>query len=149
VLRLHLSWNGAEGQVEVVETAVTAATGTAPFWEQEVSFVASLTEAWARREERSFSTPVQARPVPTVALDDFCARRAIEPDVIKIDVEGAESEVLRGAREILARRHAALFLELHLDLAGNEPLLNAAGWEHEQLSERSTTRHYACAPRRA
>ena len=150
-LRLHLEWNGGGERVEVVEAAVAASTGAARFWEQEVSFVASLSEASARREEGSFATPVQQRRVPVVTLDDFCATRTIEPDVVKIDVEGAESSVLRGAREILGRRHAVLFLEVHLGAGDDdEPLalLDAAGWEHEQMSEQTATRHYACRPRR-
>jgi hypothetical protein len=39
----------------------------------------------------------------------------LAPDVIKIDVEAAELDALRGARRIIARRGAslALFVELH------------------------------------
>jgi FkbM family methyltransferase len=53
--------------------------------------------------------------VSTTSLDEFCARQGIEPDLIKIDVEGAELDVLRGARRTIARRGPALalFVELH------------------------------------
>jgi hypothetical protein len=39
---------------------------------------------------------------------------------------------------------------VHDDMGDDDPLalLDAAGWEHEQLSEQTATRHYACAPRR-
>jgi len=42
--------------------------------------------------------------IPTLTLDDFAARRALERvDFVKMDVEGAELEVIEGARETLRR----------------------------------------------
>ncbi len=35
------------------------------------------------------------------------------PDTIKIDVEGAEFEVLQGARDLLTQYHPTLFLDTH------------------------------------
>ena len=49
------------------------------------------------------------------SLDAEARARGVWPDVVKIDVEGFEAEVLRGAGEVLARR-PILFLELHMDV---------------------------------
>jgi FkbM family methyltransferase len=51
--------------------------------------------------------------VEALALDDFFAERGDLPDVVKIDVQGAEFDVLKGARRILRERHPVLFLEVH------------------------------------
>lgn len=63
----------------------------------------------------SSGAPSAGTRVETVSLDDFCAREGITPTVIKIDVEGAELEVLRGARRTLRRVGAGLevFVEMH------------------------------------
>jgi FkbM family methyltransferase len=54
----------------------------------------------------------EQRIVDGVALDDIWSERALEgPGLIKIDVEGAELDVLRGAREAL-RRCEYLILEV-------------------------------------
>jgi len=57
----------------------------------------------------------ETRSVPSLSLDDFCGASGISPDVIKIDIEGAELAALRGARRTIAGRGAALalFVELH------------------------------------
>ena len=153
-LRVHVEWNAVADRVEVVEAAASGSSGGETFWEQETSFVASLLEPAARQEETRFETPVARRAVAALTLDDFCRTRRIEPDVLKVDVEGAESEVLRGARDLLARRKATLFLELHdglLASAGGSPdaplrELEAAGWRCEEVHVEAATRHYACVP---
>ena len=51
--------------------------------------------------------------VDSVVLDDFLMSRGIVPDVIKIDVEGAEMNVLQGMMQILQLHRPKLFLEIH------------------------------------
>ena len=46
-------------------------------------------------------------------LDSFLARENITPDVIKIDVEGAELDVLRGATETLRKMRPKVLVEIH------------------------------------
>ncbi len=50
--------------------------------------------------------------VDCTTLDLFCETHPL-PDVIKIDVEGAEAFVLRGARQVLRRKLPALLIEVH------------------------------------
>jgi FkbM family methyltransferase len=50
----------------------------------------------------------------SVKLDSFFQDRE-DPDVVKIDVEGAEGHVLEGAEELLSRSKPILFIEFHFD----------------------------------
>jgi FkbM family methyltransferase len=52
--------------------------------------------------------------VPCIALDEFVHTEA-PPDFIKCDVEGAECEVLMGAREMLAAHRPPVACEVHSD----------------------------------
>ncbi|MFI5335197.1 MAG: FkbM family methyltransferase [Opitutales bacterium] len=54
----------------------------------------------------------ERHPTVTVSLDWLCQFRPV-PQVVKIDVEGAELQVLRGAAELLKRHKPALHLEVH------------------------------------
>lgn len=51
-------------------------------------------------------------PSPSVSLDEFAALHP-PPDVIKIDVEGAEARVLAGAARLLAERRPIVICEVH------------------------------------
>ena len=55
------------------------------------------------------------RRVQAVSIDHVCRERGVVPNVIKIDVEGAELSVLRGARETIAAAgdRVTLFVEMH------------------------------------
>jgi FkbM family methyltransferase len=56
--------------------------------------------------------------VATTTLDLVEAATPHPPSLIKIDVEGAEFHVLRGARRALAKYHPKLVIEFHVDSAG-------------------------------
>ena len=51
--------------------------------------------------------------VQTLRLDAFCETEGLAPDVIKIDVEGAEGMALRGAKAILERVRPVLVISMH------------------------------------
>ncbi len=52
--------------------------------------------------------------VPLYALDDVMEPEDVEAlDLIKIDVEGMQMEVLMGAEAIIAKRHPAIWVEVH------------------------------------
>lgn len=89
---------GASGlPIEVVEAAVWEEDGT-------VDFVSG--------ENASEGHVLPGFGVRAIALDSF-ARDNEPPTVLKIDVEGAELHVLRGAQEVLATSVRALTCELH------------------------------------
>jgi len=47
------------------------------------------------------------------SLDSFCKTNFLKPDVIKIDVEGSEINVLKGARALLVQSKPYIFLSVH------------------------------------
>lgn len=58
--------------------------------------------------------PRETVRVPVESLDHLRSAAAIpEPNLVKIDVEGAEAMVLRGARELLRMSRPRLFIEIH------------------------------------
>lgn len=51
--------------------------------------------------------------VAQTAIDTYCERHGLAPEVIKIDVEGAELDVLEGARGVMLRDRPTVFLSVH------------------------------------
>ena len=54
-------------------------------------------------------------PVLVITCDQFLLETKVSPDVIKIDVEGAELKVLKGASGLLRRAHPSILLSIHSD----------------------------------
>lgn len=52
--------------------------------------------------------------VPMVTLDSLIAQYQLSPEIVKIDVEGAEYLVLLGAQNLLQREHVQIYCEVHL-----------------------------------
>jgi FkbM family methyltransferase len=105
-LAAHVRLNGLEGTVVPVRAAAAAFTGRARLQVDGVSGENRLVAGEA------------GEPVDAITLDDFCARERISPAFIKVDVEGFELEVLKGARATIraAGSELALFLEIHPSL---------------------------------
>ena len=48
-----------------------------------------------------------------ITLDSFCHDHHLYPEIIKIDVEGGETGVIKGARDVLTRHRPTIFLSIH------------------------------------
>jgi FkbM family methyltransferase len=104
-LERHLTLNEVTPRVTVRAEAIAAAPGSQPFIE-------SGTDGGNRLAGERTAGSIE---VATTSIDAFCESAGLMPDVIKIDIEGAELDALRGARRTIARRGSALalFVELH------------------------------------
>ena len=73
--------------------------------------------------------------VSTVTLDAVARRLNVAPNVLKIDVEGAELSVLRGARERVLPSNPKIFLSLHSEKLRSDCLdfLKNFGYKFEPL----------------
>lgn len=53
--------------------------------------------------------------IPHARMDTLCRSLGVRPDLVKVDIEGAEALFLAGAAETLADERVTLFLEIHSD----------------------------------
>jgi FkbM family methyltransferase len=102
----HAALNNLSGRVKVVNGLVSDQSGrVVPFYWDFSSGGASVFED---RLGHNF-----AINKITVALDDYTQQMQIQPDLIKIDVEGAELDVLKGCQKSIQKYQPVVFLELH------------------------------------
>jgi FkbM family methyltransferase len=66
--------------------------------------------------------------VPLIRLDTFFAHEAVTPAFIKVDVEGAELGVLRGAAGLIARAKPAWMVEVQAEAPEILAMLSGAGY---------------------
>jgi FkbM family methyltransferase len=141
VLRAHVGRNGFADRVTLIEAACCENDGDSidlTVFGSATDTVGSghtiVGESVPTGEAGGF--PALSVRVPTVSLDAVCERHAIQPAVIKIDVEGAELSVLKGAREVLSRDrprirfgfHPFAFADPAAASSGIRALLAAAGY---------------------
>jgi FkbM family methyltransferase len=87
--------------ISVIESAVSSSEGEAFFDENKNNSMGMLVA-----KQTSLK-------VKLITLDDFIRQENIYPDVLKIDVEGAESEVLKGASHLIKQAAPSFIIELH------------------------------------
>jgi FkbM family methyltransferase len=98
---------------EILNAAATSTRGEVELYLGSDDQISSLD----RRHVEFYEPATETRRVSGVPLDDLLAERHLSPDIVKIDVEGHELEVLRGARQTLATARPALLLEARRDTA--------------------------------
>jgi FkbM family methyltransferase len=77
---------------------------------------------------------VRQYDVDAISVDDFCEESGIRPHILKMDVEGAENDVLIGAEKTVARYRPKLLIELHHfdgDVAKNPVPELLTGWRYQ------------------
>lgn len=130
----HLAWNGVRSEVVVRDVCCGAKVGTADFFCKP-----------GEAEGMNGLVPVSGfvrRTVSITTLDSEVCSLSLAPDIFKIDVEGAEWDVLKGAEQALRQYHPVLFLSLHptaLAKRDESPeiildWLQQRGYEHEVIA---------------
>ncbi|MFI4989574.1 MAG: FkbM family methyltransferase [Solirubrobacterales bacterium] len=111
-LRHNIALNGLDN-VTIVEKALSSSTGTAEMFVSPWSAFHSLNVEGATKQE-DHGPEVGEITVQTVTLDEFVQGEGVRaPDLVKIDVEGAELIVVAGMRETLRSVKPLLLCELH------------------------------------
>ena len=109
VLEQHVCMNGMTN-VEVVRVLVGASV------EESIAFYETDEPSGMNSVVSYKDNEYRATRRSQVTIDSFCTERGLEPDVIKIDVEGAELDVLQGARATLGSLRPKVFLSVHPEL---------------------------------
>lgn len=105
--RLHARLNGL-AQLEVLHAAAAARSG-------ETDVIVTEDSLWSRLASVG-DHPLEVRRdrVPAIALDDLVERFGVGAlDAVKIDVEGAELQVIAGMRRVLAEQRPFVICEMH------------------------------------
>jgi FkbM family methyltransferase len=103
--------------IELVCAAVSDRAGVANFAVMPSSGMGKLTSSTFQKDVE----PVEHLSVATITLDGWItANKSPSPALVKIDVEGAELSILRGASELLRMKRPELFIEAHSRLLARE-----------------------------
>jgi FkbM family methyltransferase len=109
-LRAHVERNNLSQRIKVVEAALWSVSDSL------VSFRTGLPRSQGGISCGDCRPVVATGPfiqVMAVRLDDFLAAGGPAPQLIKVDVEGAESEVLNGAADTIRVCRPSLIIEVH------------------------------------
>jgi FkbM family methyltransferase len=108
IIRTNTTLNEAR-HVTTVPAAVGAAPGTIEYTPHAYSFLLKIASIEPSGVPAWFWVKLSA---PVVRRDDYFADKT-DPDLLKIDIDGAEAAALRGMSHILSRADVRLFLEVH------------------------------------
>lgn len=107
ILKEHVKLNGVEEKVDLIQAAAGAKNGY-------VNFISRLSESHVATGSANETKENGSQKVKCITLDSIFAGQRL--DLMKIDVEGYEEVVLRGASELLsdpARSPRAIYIEVH------------------------------------
>ncbi len=103
----NIGLNNLKAQIHPHQLALGATEG-------QVELHIRGSEGEGRHSIASSKGATGAISVELTTMSNFCAREQVQPDIIKIDVEGAEGQVLAGMEGLLQQAAPAhVFLEVH------------------------------------
>jgi len=111
LLEANLQRNGFS-QAITVRAAVWRESGRLPFHRGEIDDPRSSTRTGGVRPQATPGKTGRDIVVEALCLDDYRPQDR-RPDFIKVDVEGAEAEVIEGGRRLLEEVKPILLLEVH------------------------------------
>jgi FkbM family methyltransferase len=111
----------------VVNAAVGDGNGSFQFTPHPYSFLSMVSQIATEPFEIQLSTPI-------LRLDDYFQDQPIKPDFMKVDIDGGEMAMLRGAEKLLAQDDLEMLLEVHTSLL--PPLGSSTGEVLEFLRQR-------------
>ena len=108
-LQKNIEINNLTQRISNVPKAVSEKSGKGSFLEHASGAMGKLAEANGRDEKY-----VSQHKIETIALDDYVFQgKNPPPNIIKIDIEGAEGQALIGMRRLLKESKPSLLIELH------------------------------------
>lgn len=103
--------NSSIKDIKVVEKAVSDTTGELSFFMDDLSgATGTIRDAKVSFNSFHFNTLPQETKVKSISLDFLC-KTSDHPDLMKIDVEGAELRVLKGSLNIFEKIKPVVFFE--------------------------------------
>jgi FkbM family methyltransferase len=128
VLEEMIACNGGGGHLRAIHAGLGEADGEAVFFAQGEATTGSFVEEVTRiNAALQPGVPITGEAVRVRTLDGALAEMGLRPRLVKVDVEGHEVRVLKGAVRALADPGCAWVIEVH------PPQLKLAGGSEEEL----------------
>lgn len=107
---LSLLTRNVASTATVVAKGVWSSTGTLRF--QDFGDAHSAVNTFLEPKDPDLAGPGRTYPVEVTSLDDYVGATGAAPQLVKIDAEGAEVEVLRGAADTIRRQRPIVAVEV-------------------------------------
>jgi len=150
-LRKTIDINNCKDIVTIVPAAVSDKAGKAKFYISKTSDI-SVANSLIGYEDGVVDNRDGSYEVDLVSIDEFVKERNIKPNIIKIDAEGAELNLLKGAADTFLRYRPIATLGLHLFAYSNKTVMLEEIWHLLrsykmliQIDEKSITKEEFCS----
>ena len=104
--RDNVEINGLHRIARVIEKALGEKAGRVTFYRTDRHRGGGSIVAGLEQIPHNPTDQRTALDVEITTIDDYCAANSLAPDLLKLDAEGAEPAILRGARKLLASSRA-------------------------------------------